>query len=183
MSQTIEQTEPEPPADSCRPGAFEKRYLDGKRLRLLAGPSGALCLTLEGDRSYLRVKAARACPISGPDRYISLRDAANKEIGILRDPRELDPDSRRLLAQELRRRYLMPRVLRVRSVTERFGVSTWNVETDRGLREFSVLDHGENVRRLGAGRLTVQDVDGNRFEIPDLDRLDRRSREILDRMV
>ena len=88
-----------------------------------------------------------------------------------------------MLARELRRRYLVPTILRVPSVTERFGVTTWQVETDRGRREFSVADHDDSVRHLGGGRISVQDVDGNRFDIPDYHRLDRRTREILHKLV
>ena len=170
-------------AESSESDPFREPYLDGKRMRLSEGPSGLLRLTIEGERSYLRVKVARARPITDPNHYIGFWDGANKEIGLLREPRELDPESGRALARALRRRYLVPTILGVRSVAERFGISTWLVETDRGLAEFSVVDHGENLRHLGEGRVSIEDIDGNRFDLPDYRRLDPRSREILEKMV
>ena len=49
------------------------------------------------------------------------------------------------------------------------------MKTNRGQREFVVQNVAENVQWLGARRLLIVDEDGNRFEIPDLDLLDKRS--------
>jgi len=165
------------------PEAFRDWYLDGRRMRLTEGPSGILRLTIDAERSYVRVKAYRAFPITNPEEYIGFCDDSNKEIGVLRDPKQLDEDSQRLLARALRRRYLAPKVLTVSGAGERYGVSNWKVETDRGPREFSVIDHSENIRHLGQGRVCIQDVDGNRFDVPDYRSLDRKSSDFLDKLI
>jgi hypothetical protein len=162
---------------------LRERYLEGSQVRLSEGPSGVLRLTIEGERSYIRVKAYRAFPISNPDYYIGFCDDANKEIGVLKDPKQLDADSNRLLARALRRRYLAARILNVHTASERYGVSNWHVETDRGAREFFVTDHTESIRHLGNGRLSIQDVDGNRFDVPDYRDLDSESYDLLDKLT
>lgn len=59
----------------------------------------------------------------------------------------------------------------------------WDVETQRERREFVLRANCETVLWLDEHRLLMIDVDGNRFEIPDLRRLDRASLAILDQVL
>ena len=149
---------------------FAVRFLDPKTLRLfrIGSDDATVRLTLEGDRSWREVLVARAFPFSDPDRYIGLRDGDDKDIGILTTLHGLDGDSRQIIEEELERRYFTPKVERVLSVTEEFGVVTWDVETDRGRRRFLVRNLRDNSFPLGANRLMMTDTDGNRYEIPDV---------------
>ena len=74
--------------------------------------------------------------------------------------------------------YYVPKIVRVLSVTESFGMSRWEVMTDRGYAAFEMTDR-EGIRKLPGGRYLVHDPDGNRFEIEDLSKLDRQSRAML----
>ncbi len=81
--------------------------LDPAKLRFLAhGP--ILRLTIEDDRSYLRVAILRAFPLSDPSRYLSVRDGQGKEIGLIAQPDALAAADRALVEHELERRYLVP---------------------------------------------------------------------------
>jgi hypothetical protein len=60
--------------------------------------------------------------------------------------------------------------------------STWDVETDRGETQI-VLRGEEYIRRLGAGALLITDLVGIQFLVPNLQSLDRRSRQLLDRFL
>ena len=64
---------------------------------------------------------------------------------------------------------------RVTSVRNEFGTSYWDVLTNRGEREFVMQNASENAQWLGDHRLLLVDADGNRFEIPDLNALDKKS--------
>jgi hypothetical protein len=132
-------------------------------------------LTVADERSYLKVAVFRAFPLSHPERYLSVRDGANKEIGLIVSAEELDAESRRLVAEELERRYLVPIVRRVVSVRERFGTVDWEVETDRGVCRFTTRNMRENVEQPSPGRFLVTDVDGNRYDVRDISRLDAAS--------
>ena len=95
--------------------------------------------------------------------------------GVIRSSSELDAESRRVVEEELNRRYFMPIIRRIRKVVERFGVVEWHVDTERGPCQFTTRDLRENVLRLGAARYIISDVDENRYEIPDTSRLDAKS--------
>ena len=156
--------------------------LDVGRLHIFREPAWTLRLTIDGDRSYLRVKIVRAAPLSHPDRYISFLDSEDEEICMVEDLGQLDEATRAIVNDELDRRYLTSTVRQINSVRNEFGTSYWDVDTDRGEREFVVQNVAENARWLGANRLLIIDVDGNRFEFPRLDKLDKKSLRLVERV-
>lgn len=164
----------------------EDALLDASRLVLLDARKlrfwrlgATLRLTIEDDRSYPQVTVVRAFPLSDPGRYLSVRDGADREAGLIVDPGELRAEDRKIVAEELERRYLVPAVRRIVSVRERFGTVDWTVETDRGVCSFTTRNLPENVERPAPGRLILSDVDGNRYDIRSLDDLPRESRDLL----
>jgi hypothetical protein len=78
---------------------------------------------------------------------------------------------RRVILEELRRRYFTPQITRVHSLKDEYGILYWDVDTTRGRREFVVRDVRENIREFAGGRMLITDVDGNYFEIADVDAL------------
>ena len=149
--------------------------VDVSGIRLFREPPWRLRLTIEGDRSYTRIKVVRAAPLTHPDRYISLLDEKDEEICMIDDLARLNDETRSIIAEELDRRYLTSLIERVHSVRHDFGTSYWDVDTNRGRREFVVQNVSENAQWLGDFRLLMIDVDDNRFEISNLNDLDRRS--------
>ncbi len=154
-------------------------YVDAASMHLFYEPAWVLRLTIAGNRSYPNVKVVRAAPLTQPDAYISFLDGDDEEICMLEDLTQLDAASRAIVDDELSRRYLTSIVLNINSARNEFGTSYWEVETDRGRREFVVQNVAENARWFGGKRLLITDVDGNRFEIPNLDRLDRASQVLV----
>jgi len=53
------------------------------------------------------------------------------------------------------------------------------VDTDRGTREFVTQSLQENALWLSPTHLLLLDVDGNRFEIPNTESLNMRSRAFI----
>lgn len=146
-------------------------------MNLFYQPEGRLRLTVE-DRSYLTVKPAWASPLSYPEKYLSLLDGKGKEITMVKEPaKELSRENWELIQEELRRRYLNGVVLKVLQANTEFGATYWTVETDRGLKEFVTQSLQENAQWLGPSHLLLVDVDGNRFEIPDINALDEESKK------
>lgn len=154
------------------------RYLDPTRLAF-ARHGDALRLTLAGECCYLAVSAVRAFPLSEPLRFLSLRDGNDDEIGLLADAGALDPASRRLLEEDLDRRYMLPVITGVLRVVERFGTVEWHVATDRGARSFTTRNLRENVTQPAPTRYLISDVDGNRYDIRDIAALDAASQKHL----
>ena len=53
------------------------------------------------------------------------------------------------------------------------------VVTNKGERSFEVRDPRNSVRAIGSGRVIIQDVDSNRYDIRDWQQLDRKSASLL----
>ncbi len=150
---------------------------------LFRSPPWVLRLTVRNDRSYPRIKIVRAAPLSFSDRFISILDDKDVEIGMIDDLAEVDADTRALIEEELEKRYLTSIVKEIISIQSEYGTSYWEVETDRGRRDFVVQNVSENAQWPGDRRLLLLDVDGNRFDIPDLDALDHRSRKLVENLL
>ncbi|MBM3835057.1 MAG: DUF1854 domain-containing protein [Verrucomicrobia bacterium] len=153
-------------------------FLDAKKLRFFKH-GVALRLTLDEDRSYPRVGIMRAFPLPDPNRFLSVRDDSNKEVGLIANPAELSAENRELVEEELERRYLVPAVKRIVAAKERFGTVDWTMETDRGVSRFTTRNLRENVHRPSPGRIILNDVDGNRYDIRNVHDLSHDSQELL----
>ena len=143
------------------------RYLDPARVRFTR--EGARIDVVIAEAALItNVSVFRAFPLSAPGGYLSIRNEKNEELGLLADPAQLDAASRSILEAELRRRYVLPVVRSVIQIRERFEILECRVETDRGTCQFSTRNLRENVLRPQPNRYILTDVDGNRFDIPDL---------------
>jgi hypothetical protein len=174
------ETGPAAPADEAREEPFRPDgAVDPRRVRLFRGPYGVLRCTLDGVKSVLRVKVVRAFPLSERDRWISILDAKNKEVCLIEDPDQLDPESRRLVEEELEQHYRIAEIVRINSIQNEYRTMYWDVETDRGRREFIVKWTSDTVLWPSPGELLLVDIDTNRFHITDIQRLDAHSRSEL----
>jgi len=135
-------------------------------------------LTVNG-KAYEVGHIASAFPLSAPLDLIVFFDRAGQEIALMKNARSLDDESRRVLKKELEKGYFMPRIDSINNVEETLGVATWTVTTNKGRRTFDVRDPRTTIRTMGEGRVIIKDVDGNRYEIRDWYRLDRKSMSFL----
>ena len=131
------------------------------------------------ERTCLSAKPVWAAPLSYPGRYLSLLDEAGEEIAMVDDPKTLSAESRTALEEELHRRYLTATIARIRQIDPQHGATYFTVETDRGDRTFVVQQLHDNAVWFSQTRLLLVDVDGNRFEIADVNRLDDASRALI----
>ena len=149
--------------------------------RIERDPAGQLVVHLAaGEEPVVDAKLARYFPWSLPDAYISIRGSDGREVAMLRTLEDLDPDSRYVAETELRDKVFNPKITRVLECKREFGISSIMAETDRGPVIFQF--HGRSdIRILSATRALFRDVDGNTYELPDLDRLDPASRRLIQR--
>lgn len=158
------------------------RYLHAHNATFIRTPGGFLSLATEGEEKYPRVNLHRAFPYSGNKEFISVRDPEGKEIGMIRNMEDFSPETVTILEEQLDRRYFAPEIARINSIREEFGYSYWQVVTDAGECRFTVRG-GQNITTLENHRVIIVDVDGNRFEIPDLQELDEKSKKKLERFL
>ena len=130
---------------------------------------------------FERIVPVRAFPISSPDHFISIREPDSQlsgrgaEIGMIRDLSIFPAAMSDLIVDELGRRYFTPAITRIHSFHEKFGYCYWDVTTSAGRVEFIMNNPTANIRTLEDGRVFMYDIDGNCFEIPDTDKLDKAS--------
>lgn len=160
------------------------RYLDAKQLRITV-PEGSARMRVEiiEDRTVLSAKVKRVFPISDPDTFLSILDGADKEVGVLRNPGDLDKDSRRIVNDELDRRYFTPTIKEIHGLKQDGGMWLFTVLTQRGPTKFYVRHWRDNAYEIKPGRWHIQSVDGQRYEIIDIDSLDARSLRLLDQLL
>ena len=132
------------------------------------------------EKNYERVFLHRAFPFDDPLTYISVLDKDQNEIGMIRDLRSLPDDVRLLLEAELDRKYYAPKVTAITSVKERYGFSYWKVATDIGPLQFTLQDTYRSILRVTVTRVYIVDMSGNRYEIPDVEALDRKSYRLIE---
>ena len=135
--------------------------------------NGLLWLIYGGKET--RVTLRRNFPLEELWSLLSVLDEKEEEVGMIRDLSQFGEQTQELLRAELERRYYAPVILQILSLKERFGFSYWKVETAEGKMEFTLRDTYKSLIRLGGNRVFILDVDGNRFVIPDVTALDRKS--------
>ena len=137
--------------DTALAEAGKLRYLDPGSIRFCRH-GATVRLTLARECSYPRVSIYRAFPLSLRSDFISVVDSENNEVGIIERLDDLSANDRRIVEEELVRRYLVPVISRVVSVSERFGTVEWEVETDRGRARFTTKNLRDNLESPSPNR-------------------------------
>jgi hypothetical protein len=158
------------------------RTFNPDEIRLSYDEFDDLRLTLSDGGEYAKIDVIRSFPLTSPQRFIMLVDRDGEEIGIIDNLAELDKESIRVVKAELAKSYFVPEILRINSLDEDYGVPRWDVETDRGPRRFQLRSRRDS-RLLEAGRVLIQDIDGNRYAVPDYRMLDARSQALIEEEV
>ena len=141
---------------------------------------GFLALRINEEDYYKRVQLSRALPFTAPEQYICVTDMDDKEIAVLESLDLMDEATQALLREELGIRYFYPEVTQVKSIKEKMG--SYYIELCIGTHEktIAVKDISKNLKQLGGGRLIVTDVDGNRFAIPNVYEIHKKSLRMLE---
>lgn len=146
-----------------------------------------LTLTLADGTCYPRVTLRRCFPLSAKRTNIIVRIPESEtqmeyELGMIEDVEELDPGSQEAVARELQLHYFVPTIQRILTIREEFGFLYWQVETDRGPKEFVMRDSIiGSVRQVSPNRWLVIDINQTRYEVRDITVLDNHSQELLRR--
>lgn len=141
--------------------------------------NGFLGLKL-GDADYKRVQLSRALPFTAPDQYICVADMEGNEIAVLEQLDQFDSESRDLLDAELGIRYFHPVVTQVKSVKEKMGSYYLDIAIGDYKKTVTIKDITKNLKQLGGGKIVLTDVDGNRFLIPDIYKIHKKSLQQLE---
>jgi len=140
-------------------------------------------LIFEGETERTPVKVVWARPITAKGGPLCIVDRQKRQLAMLSGLDSLDEQSRRVAADELTRRYLMPRITRVVRATASFGIRYWHVETDLGERHFALKQASKNALWITDEQLVLRDTLGCLYEINPFSGLDARSRAEVEKVL
>lgn len=158
------------------------RYITKDNAEFARTEGGFVSLKIE-EEFYPRVQVFQSFPFTDPDSYISIREADEKakEIGVIVSlQKDVSEISRQMLEEQLRLRYFTPRIEKVISIKDEYGFAYFDVLTNHGACRFTIHMGGGSVVNLSDTRLMITDLDGNRFEIPDVTKLSAQELKKLD---
>lgn len=157
------------------------RYLTRENARFERTGTGFLSLKVE-EEFYPRVQVVRMFPFSDKDSFISIRTAEerSKEIGIVEKMEDVDGETAEMLEEQLTLHYFTPVIERVNKIKDEYGFAYWDVVTNHGACHFTIRMGGNSVIHLSESRILIMDIDENRFEIPDVNKLTPKERKKLD---
>lgn len=132
-------------------------------------------LTLADGTVIGELEPRRLFPVSREGEYITLLDQGGVERALIRKLSELEPASAEVVRASLSGYYLVPEIVRIIDITQKYGLIHWTCETDRGIIKFDVL-RGNDIKHTQDGRVRIRDSNDNRYVISDHRRLDKKSR-------
>ncbi len=137
-------------------------------------------LTLYTGERFEHLEPRRLFPITGVSKYITLLDDDGNEVAVIRDLATLPKEDRDIIAGCLDEYYHVPKILRITGSQERFGMIKFFCETDRGEVTIEIRNIVHQIKLQYGMRVLIRDNDDNRYEIPDLGAIDKKSKLLLD---
>ena len=135
-------------------------------------------LTSAGDR-HVAVRIVRAFPFTAADGPVAVVDSNGNELLWIRRPDSVSLMHQEFIKNQLDREEFLPRIHSIESVS-RGTPHQWSVATDRGQNSFEQAS-SDGVIWHPDGSVSITDCDGICYLIPAVQKLDRRSRRLLER--
>lgn len=163
---------------------MELRLITADNATFARTDGGFVSLDYNG-KHYDRIGVYRAFPLTEEEKYISIREANEKakEIGMIEDLAAMGKDMADMIREQLKLRYFMPVIEKIISLKDEYGYAYFEAKTNFGVCRFTTGTGADSFLNLGAGRYLIVDLDGNRYEIPNVDRLSVQERKKLDLFI
>lgn len=166
----------------------ELRFLEDDEIILTKTQGGFLSLKAGDTEVYRRIALQRAFPLTKPDEYITIREVDDKrelgkEIGMILNINDISPDKKKLIEEELDMRYHTPHILHISSLKDEYGYIYMDVKTTAGAKRITAPGSSSNFIRLTEERILIIDMDGNRYDIPDYRKLDKKSIRLIETVI
>lgn len=155
------------------------RYVEGPDIRLTENDVVFVDVEFYTGEKYTAVELRRMFPITGLTKYIALVDSEGEQIAVIRDLNDLMPESRAVAEKCLEEYYMIPRITRFIKMSQKFKIWMWTAETDKGVCTFEIRNHITAVKPLYDGRVLIKDANDNRYEIPNVKDLDKKSLKMI----
>jgi len=159
------------------------RYVSGETVQIRRATTGSHVRVTLDDQCVLAGKFKRVFPLSVPTDYLSIQSSDGEEVAILTEVDKLDRESRGIVDESLDLRYYTPAISVIETLKMEAGMWHFEVQTQRGRTEFYVRNWRDNAQEISPGRWQIFSVDGARYEIKDLEKLDSASRQLMDQLL
>lgn len=156
-----------------------RRFIDGGEIRLTVKDKIFCDVEFFTGEKMFNLEPRRLFPVSGLAEYITFLDEEGNEQFIIRKLDNMEPAQRELLCGCLEEYYRIPKITRLVSRSEKHRIWIWNVETDRGPYSFEIVNHVQSLKMFYDKRILIKDSNDNRYEIPNLYDLDKRSIKLI----
>ena len=161
---------------------MERIYIDGDMANFTPKDITTVDVELRDGTIFQNVEPRCLFPSSNGRKFITLLDENGTEQAVIRDLDNLPKDQRQVIEDCLTEYYLIPHIVKILNTTEKFGLITLDTETDRGPARIEIRNLLYGFKQVG-NRLLLRDSNDNRYEIPDLRKLDAKSRHLLDNYI
>ena len=153
----------------------ERLYINADEARITYRGFAHVDLEMFDGRKFEDLEPRRMFPLSGLTKYITLLDHDMKEVALIRDLAAILPESRQAIEKCLDEYYMIPKITEIIDRKEKNGLLKYTVMTNYGERSFDIRNRHSDIKNLYDGRVLFRDSDDNRYEIPDITKLDRKS--------
>lgn len=164
-------------------------FIDGPEVKITRVGDTLVKLEVYQGDTYPELEPKRLFPRSSLTQYITLmefgdkdtgnKDTGAKEVAIIRNIENLDPASRKAIEECFENYYMIPQILEVLDVSEKYGMVSWTCRTDKGVITFKIRNRLSDIKMLYDGRVLIRDSADNRYEIPNVEKLDKKSQKLL----
>jgi hypothetical protein len=153
----------------------ERIYINADEARITYKGFCKVKLEMYDGRVFDDLEPRRLFPLSGLTKYITLLSPEMKEVALIRDLQHLMPESRQAVEKCLDEYYMIPKISAILDRKEKNGLLKYTVMTNYGQRSFDIRNRHSDIKNLYDGRVLFRDSNDNRYEIPDITKLDRTS--------
>ncbi len=154
-------------------------FINGDEIRITVKDKIFCDVEFFSGQKFTDLEPRRLFPVSGLSQYITFLDENGEEQFILRNIENMEESQRKLLLGCLEEYYRIPKITRLISRSEKHKIWLWNVETDRGEYTFEIINHIQSMRMFYDKRILIKDGNDNRYEIPNIYELDKRSQKLI----
>lgn len=160
---------------------MERIYIDFDMAQFTRKDLTLVDMKLFDGRSFENLEPRRLFPITGMEKYIALLDESGVEQAVIRDLSTLPAEQRKIIEACLAEYYLIPKILKITNFDERSDGITLYTVTERGPVNIEMRTWRQGFSLTQEYRMLIRDANDNRYEIPDINKLDNVSRSILNR--
>ena len=158
---------------------MSRNFIDGNEIRITVNDKIFCDVEFFSGEKFYNLEPRRLFPVSGLSEYITFLDDKGEEQFILRKLDNMAPDQKELLLNCLEEYYRIPKITRLISRSEKHRIWLWNVETDKGEYTFEIINHIQSMKMFYDKRILIKDGNDNRYEIPHIYELDKRSQKLI----